>query len=126
MSTESHSPEFPVALKYNTLQFSANVLLHIRSREDTEMGAIGETLLPLLQQFRSLQPQYVDEFYEQVTGICTHLLKYSALAESCSKSGAYRDRRIASLNTIKSMIVQLEAQNDLIKMLKGMYRQTQS
>lgn len=118
-----NSSEFPNALKYNTLQFCANVLLHIRNREDTEMGNCGEKLLPLLSQFRSIRPEYVDEFYEMVTGICTHLLKYSALAESCSKSGAYRERRLASLATVKSMIQQLEREEDVLKLMRNMFKQ---
>jgi hypothetical protein len=116
------SVDFPNALRYNTLQFAANVLLHLRSREDAEMGSIGEQLQPLLAQFRSVQPQYLDEYYELVTGICTHLLKYSSLAESCSKSGAYHTKRIACLTNIKNMISSLESQPDVLKMMRNMHR----
>lgn len=116
--------DFPIALRYNVLQFSANVLLHLRSREDTNMGTTGEQLLPMLSKFRSIHPQYVDEFYELVTGICTHLQKYSQLAESCTKSGAYTSRREACLGTIKSMIDQLETQTDVMKMLGNMMRRS--
>jgi hypothetical protein len=118
------SVDFPNALRYNTLQFSANVLLHLRSREDAEMGTIGEQLQPLLAQFRSVLPQYIDEYYELVTGICTHLLKYSSLAESCSKSGAYHGKRLQSLANIKAMIQSIESQPDVLKMMRNMHRQT--
>lgn len=117
------SNDFPNALRYNTLQFSANVLLHLRSREDAEMGTIGEVLYPLLAQFRSVVPQYIDEYYEIVTGVCTHLLKYSALAESCSKSGAYQSKRVQCLTNIKDMIKAIEAQPDVLKMMRNMHRQ---
>lgn len=117
------SVEFPNSLRFNTLQFASNVLLHLRSRDDADMGTIGESLQPLLAQFRSVQPQYLDEYYELVTGICTHLLKYSALAESCSKSGAYQTRRLQCLNNVKTMIQQLESQPDVLKMMRNMHRQ---
>lgn len=117
------SNDFPNALRYNTLQFSANVLLHLRSREDAEMGTIGEVLYPLLAQFRSVLPQYIDEYYEIVTGVCTHLLKYSSLAESCSKSGAYQSKRVQCLNNIKDMIKAIESQPDVLKMMRNMHRQ---
>src|SRR5438067_931301 len=116
------STDFPDSLRFNTLQFASNVLLHIRSREDTEMGSIGEQLQPLLAQFRSVQPQYIDEYYEIVTGVCTHLLKYSSLAESCSKSGAYQANRLKCLENIKSMITAIEIQPDLLKMMRNMHR----
>jgi hypothetical protein len=117
------SVDFPNALRYNTLQFAANVLLHLRSREDAEMGTIGEQVQPLLAQFRSVLPEYIDEYYEIVTGVCTHLLKYSSLAESCSKSGAYQSKRLQCLENIKSMIKSIEDQPDLLKMMRNMHRQ---
>lgn len=117
------SPEFPVSLKYNTLQFCANVLTHIRSREDNEMGDLGLGVLELMQRFRSVLPEYLDEYYENVTGLCTHLMKYSALAESCSKSGAYKGRRLETLQSIKTILDSLESQPDLLRMMKNMHRQ---
>lgn len=117
------SPEFPVGLKFNTLQFCTNVLLHIRSREDNEMGDLGLTVLELMQRFRSVLPEFIDEYYENLTGLCTHLMKYSALAESCSKSGAYKGRRLECLQTIKILIDSLESQPDLMRMMKNMHRQ---
>jgi hypothetical protein len=115
-------PEFPVALKYNTLQFAANVLMHIRGREDTEMGTIGEQMLELLSSFRRVRPEYIDEFYELLTGLCTYLIKYSGLAESCSKSGAYKARRLECLATIKTLIQGIEKQEDVMKLLRNMRR----
>lgn len=116
------STEFPNALRFNTLQFASNVLLHLRSREDAEMGTIGEKLQPLLSQFRSVRPEYLDEYYEIITGICTHLMKYSSLAESCSKSGAYQSKRVACIANIKAMINEVEAQPDVLKVMKNMHR----
>jgi hypothetical protein len=117
------STEFPNALRYNTLQFASNVLLHLRSREDTQFETIGEKLQPLLSQFRSVLPEYIDEYYEIVTGVCTHLLKYSALAESCSKSGAYQPKRLACVENIKVMVTAIESQPDVLKLMKNMHRQ---
>ena len=117
------STDFPNSLRYSTLQFAANILLHLRSREDAEMGSTGEQLQPLLAQFRSVVPQYIDEYYEIVTGVCTHLLKYSSLAESCSKSGAYQSKRIQCLTNIKSMVDAIESQPDVMKMMRNMHRQ---
>lgn len=114
--------EFPNALRFNTLQFAANVLLHIRSREDIQLGTLGEKLQPLLSQFRSVKPEYIDEYYEIVTGLCTHLIKYSSLAESCSKSGAYQTKRLACVENIKAMIAEIESQPDVLKMMKNMHR----
>lgn len=116
------SIEFPNALRFNTLQFAANVLLHIRSREDIQLGTLGEKLQPLLSQFRSVRPEYIDEYYEIVTGLCTHLIKYSSLAESCSKSGAYQAKRLACIENIKAMISEIESQPDVLKMMKNMHR----
>lgn len=115
--------DFPDSLRYGTLQFAANILLHLRAREDAEMGEIGSVLQPLLAQFRSVEPKHIDEYYEIVTGICTHLLRYASLAESCSKSGAYLNKRLATLATIKSMIAQFETQSDVMKMMRNMHRQ---
>lgn len=115
---------FPNALRFNVLQFCSNVLLHMRSREDTEMNTTGEALLPLLSQFRSVRPEYIDEYYELVTGICTHLMKYAALAESCSKSGAYIPKRQVCIQTVKKMIDDFEAQPDMLKMMRNMHRQS--
>lgn len=115
-------PEFPVSLKYNTLQFCANVLKHIRDREDTEMGDLGIVSQELLSKFRSVNPEYIDEYYENLTGLCTHLQKYSALAESCSKSGAYKARRLEQLQSIKTILDSIESQPDLTQMLKNMHR----
>ena len=116
------SPEFPVGMKYNTLQFCANVLRHIRERKDIELGTLGERTFELLSRFRSVNPQYIDEYYENLTGLCTHLLKYSALAESCSKSGAYRARRLECLESIKVLLNSIESQPDLMQMLKNMHQ----
>lgn len=118
--------DFPNSLRYGTLQFASNVLMHLRSREDAEMGEIGATLQPLLAQFRSVEPKHIDEYYEIVTGICTHLLKYASLAESCSKSGAYLNKRLACLATVKMMIAELEKQTDTMKMMRNMFRQPQA
>lgn len=114
--------DFPDSLRYGTLQFAANILLHLRSREDAEMGDIGSILQPLLAQFRSVEPKHIDEYYEIVTGICTHLLKYASLAESCSKSGAYLNKRLACLATVKQLITQFETQNDVLKLMRNMHR----
>lgn len=118
--------DFPNALRYGTLQFASNILMHLRSREDAEMGEIGAQLQPLLAQFRSVEPKHIDEYYELVTGICTHLLKYATLAESCSKSGAYLNKRLAQLETVKAMIVEFEKQTDAMKMMRNMHRQPQA
>ena len=118
--------DFPNTLRFGTLQFASNILVHLRSREDAEMGEIGEKLQPLLAQFRSVEPKFIDEYYEIVTGICTHLLKYASLAESCSKSGAYLNKRLAQLQLVKSMISELEKQDDTMKMMRNMHRQPQA
>lgn len=117
---------FPNSLRFNTLQYCSNVLLHMRTREDLKdkMGTIGETLLPLLSQFRSVQPQYLDEYYEMLSGICARLITFAGLCESASKSGAYLLKRKQEMEACMSMINALEAQPDLIKFLRNMHRQS--
>jgi hypothetical protein len=115
--------DFPPALKFNRLQFGANVLAHLRQREDLNLGNIGSRVAPLLSAYRTVKPEFLDQFYEQLTGLVTHLEKYSALAESCSKSGAYIDRRQEQLNNVLSIVVDLERQPDVLRALEAMRRQ---
>lgn len=115
---------FPNALRYNNLQFASNVLLHIRNSVELkeQVGTTGEKVLPLLSQFRSVKDDYIDEYYEILTAICTHLIKFSSLCESCSKSGAYAAKRQAQLNVVLKTISDLEAEADIIKFLENMRR----
>lgn len=117
------SIDFPSSLKLSRLQHASNVLLHLRSREDLNLGHIGEVLQPILAGYRKILPEYVDNFYELMYTFIRHLNLYCDLAESCSKSGAYQDRRQTSLNDMLAVLTKLERDPDFIRTLTAMQRQ---
>lgn len=115
---------FPTSLTYNVLQFSANVLLHLRTEPELKerLGKTGIALTPLLSQFRTVEPTKLEAYYEHLSGVCSHLMKFSALCESCSKSGAYRAKREAQFEICKQAIEHLESQPDLIRLMRDMHK----
>lgn len=121
--TMSPSLDFPVALKLNRLNYGSNILLHLRQRADLNLGHIGERLQPVLAAFRTIRPECLDQFFELLSGILSHLEKYAALAESCSKSGAYQDKRQVQLNNVLTLLLELEKQDDVMRLLESMRRQ---
>ncbi len=115
--------DFPPNLKYGRLAYGANILLHLRQREDLNLGSIGEKLQPILAGYRQVKPEMLEQFYEMCAGLLTQLAKYSDIAESCSKSGAYKDRRQEQLNVVLIAVSDIEKQPDILRMLAGMRRQ---
>lgn len=113
--------EFPVALKFNNFQYAANVLKNIKGRPEWELETLGDKLLVLLSNFRSIDPQKIDLYYENLYPVISNLFKYSSLAESCSKSGAYTKQRIEHLTSLKSLILTLEIDEFLMTYLASMH-----
>ena len=116
------SIDFPNNLKFNRLSYGANILLHLRGREDLNMGTIGQRLQPLLAGYRQILPQYLEQFFEQMSGLLKQLEKYANLAEACSKSGAYQDKRQEQLNLLLTVMLDMEKQEDVMRSLENMRR----
>lgn len=123
MATNNPQVDFPPALRLARLAYASAILLHLRQRQDLNLGHIGEQVQPLISAYRTILPEFLNDFYELVSGLLVHLEKYANLAESCSKSGAYQDRRQEQLNVVLTLLVNLEKDKDVLKMLKNMCRQ---
>ena len=91
------SLDFPPSLKQNKLAYCGNVLLQLKSRPDLNLGTFGDLTLAFYTRFRSVDPQFLDTYYELLSNLSGYLDRYAMLAESSSKSGAYHGKRIECL-----------------------------
>lgn len=117
------SIDFPDALKLNKLSYSGNVLRHLKGRPDLNLGTFGDLTLELFSRFRSVNPEYLETYYELLSNLSGYLDRYASYAESSSKSGAYHKRRIECLEQIKTIIYTLESDAETISILRGMHEQ---
>ena len=117
----AQSLDFPNALKHNKLSYCGNVLRHLKARPDLGLAKFGNLTLELYSRFRSVEPEHLNTYYEILSQLSGYLDRYSALAESSSKSGAYHVKRLECLEQIKTLIHAFEQDRDTLIILKGMH-----
>lgn len=115
--------DFPHALMQNKLAYCGNVLRHLKSRPDLNLGTFGDLTLTFYTRWRSVLPQQLGTYYDILANLSGYIDRYSGLAESCSKSGAYQVRRLECLEQIKTIIHNLEQDTEMLQILKGMHNQ---
>ena len=120
MSVESI--DFPNSLKLNRISYAANILTHLLGRKDAPMGDIGKSVNQLMLHFRSVRPEFVANFYDILTPVISGLFDYSAVAESCSRSGAYHVRRLTLIEQIKTLVNTIESDAELMTHLSNLQK----
>jgi hypothetical protein len=106
----------------NKLSYCGNVLRHIKNRPDLNLGDFGSLTLEFYSRFRSVLPEQLLTYYEILSNLSGYLDRYATLAESCSKSGAYQNKRLECLQQIKTIIHNIEQDVETTAILRGMHQ----
>lgn len=116
--------DFPAALKMNRIAYCANILQHLRGREDLNMGEVGTKLLPILSAYRQINPEHLDQFFDLLQSTFKVFDRYAVLAESCMTSRQYQSQRQDQLDKLLIVIAELEsvANSKVLDGLRGMMR----
>lgn len=116
--------DFPAALKLNRIAYCANLLLHLRGRNDVNMAQIGTKLLPIISAYRQIKPEHLDQFYDLLQSTFKVFDRYAVLAEACMTSRQYQTQRKDQLDKLLIVIAELESKHNepVLSGLSGMLR----
>jgi hypothetical protein len=120
MSTPD-SLDYPNILRMNRLNYCAVILNHLMNRADAPLGEIGKVLHPILARCRSVQIEFLVQYCDALNNVVNQLDRYGDLAESCSRSGAYQAQRITCLEQLKTTILLVESDKEIVQMLHNMH-----
>lgn len=114
------SAMFQPMLSTAMLGFAHAVLVYMLRRPDLPFTAAQ--VEPLLRRCRSVRPEYLGRYYENLSPLVRALIRYAGLEESVTKSGAYEKDRLAALDSVLRCIRELEDKEnaDVMRMLRGM------
>ncbi len=112
----------PDAIRIQNLEHGHRLLVYVLRRPDNEFKA--PNIEPLLRNARRVMPEYVKEFYTNLSGLCHALIHYVRMEESCTMSGKYRKDLDAARDKVSRILEQFESAEDQkeIRYLQGMLR----